>query len=83
MYAYGSSKAALNYVTRALAFELRDQGIIVIPLSPGWVKTDMGGEDALIDPDTSAGGIVRTIETLTMSDTSQWFTWDSQRRTEW
>ena len=41
--AYSTSKAALNAFTRLLAAELRDTGILVNSVCPGWVATDMGG----------------------------------------
>lgn len=44
--AYRVSKASLNAFTKTLAVELAGSGILVNAMSPGWVKTDMGGADA-------------------------------------
>lgn len=44
--AYRVSKAALNALTATLAAEVKGQGILVNSMSPGWVRTDMGGQDA-------------------------------------
>jgi NAD(P)-dependent dehydrogenase (short-subunit alcohol dehydrogenase family) len=44
--AYRVSKAALNALTATLAEEVKGQGILVNSMSPGWVRTDMGGPDA-------------------------------------
>jgi NAD(P)-dependent dehydrogenase (short-subunit alcohol dehydrogenase family) len=43
---YSISKTALNAVTRQFAAALRDKGITVNSVCPGWVKTDMGGPNA-------------------------------------
>lgn len=67
-YAYSASKAALNMVTRALAAELR--GICVVAMTPGWVRTEMGGPNAPLAPDESARAIAKTITSLTMEKTS-------------
>ena len=44
--AYRVSKAAVNALTATLSAEVKGQGILVNSLSPGWVRTDMGGPDA-------------------------------------
>ncbi len=45
--AYRISKTALNVVTRMVANELKDTNILVNSVCPGWVRTDMGGPNAL------------------------------------
>ncbi|XP_059713723.1 C-signal-like [Haemorhous mexicanus] len=47
MYPYRASKAAQNMVTRCLAVELQDKGILCMAIHPGWVKTDMGTQEVL------------------------------------
>ena len=54
VFAYNTSKAALNSFTLHLAYELRDTSIKVNSAHPGWVKTEMGGENA--DLEVSEGG---------------------------
>jgi NAD(P)-dependent dehydrogenase (short-subunit alcohol dehydrogenase family) len=44
--AYSASKAALNALTRKLAVEVGDADVKVNAMSPGWVRTDMGGSGA-------------------------------------
>lgn len=70
-YAYRSSKAALNAALRGLAADLRDRGVIVIAMSPGWVKTDMGGASAPLSPADSIGGMRAVIERLTLEDSGR------------
>lgn len=82
-YAYGASKAALNFYTRHMAFELAPRRIIVVAVNPGWVRTDMGGPKAPLSPEQSAGGIFATVTKLTMQDTSLWFNWDGSRVDRW
>jgi NAD(P)-dependent dehydrogenase (short-subunit alcohol dehydrogenase family) len=48
--AYDSSKAAVNMFTIHLAALLKDTPVKVNSAHPGWVKTDLGGEEAPMDP---------------------------------
>lgn len=67
-YAYSASKAALNMLTRTMANELKSRGICVVALTPGWVKTEMGGENAPLQAKDSAEAIAKTITSLTMKE---------------
>jgi NAD(P)-dependent dehydrogenase (short-subunit alcohol dehydrogenase family) len=58
---YGISKAALNAATRKLALALAPHGISVNAASPGWVRTDMGGEGANLSVAHGARNIIRLV----------------------
>jgi len=70
-YAYGASKAALNKVTRTESFALKADGVTVVTLDPGWVKTDMGGPNAQLEPRVSASAIAATLLKLDLSWTGK------------
>lgn len=72
LYPYCLSKAALNLFTRRAADELRPQGIIVVSVSPGWVRTDMGGNGASLSVDESTAALSTTIENLTLENSGHW-----------
>ena len=57
--AYQTSKAALNMMTVAMSNELKHEGIKVNAAHPGWVKTDMGGEGAMLEVPAGAKTSVR------------------------
>lgn len=59
---YRSSKAAVNAAWKSLAVEWADDGIGIVMLHPGWVQTDMGGPNAMIDTQTSVSGMRQRIE---------------------
>ncbi|MGE6527785.1 SDR family oxidoreductase [Pseudomonas sp. NPDC077382] len=61
MSLYGASKAALNHMTRTFVADLGETGLTVLSMHPGWVKTDMGGEQAPLDVETSARGMVEQV----------------------
>lgn len=62
---YRSSKAALNAAMKSLSINLAGLGINVLILHPGWVKTDMGGENAPTLPIESIAGMRHVIDTAT------------------
>lgn len=63
--AYSASKSALNMITRRLAAKLEERDIVVAAFDPGWVRTDMGGEDADLSIDESIGDLAAAIDRLT------------------
>jgi NAD(P)-dependent dehydrogenase (short-subunit alcohol dehydrogenase family) len=63
-YAYSISKAALNMLTRAIAHEFAPRGVTTVVISPGWVRTDMGGEDARLSPEESAQSLAEAIDRI-------------------
>ncbi|NOI88950.1 SDR family oxidoreductase [Vibrio splendidus] len=75
-YIYRSSKAALNSVVKSLSNDLTDNGVTVLALHPGWVQTEMGGPNALIDTDTSASGLIKVIESANIEVSGHFFNFD-------
>ena len=75
-YIYRSSKAAVNAVGKSLAIDLGGQGIKVTIVHPGWVQTDMGGPNALIDAETSITGLCDVIEKLDEKNSGDFFSYD-------
>ena len=57
---YRASKAALNSLTRAMVPRFGERP--VLSFHPGWVATDMGGENADLDVATSVKGIADVID---------------------
>ncbi|MDC0196138.1 SDR family oxidoreductase [Gammaproteobacteria bacterium] len=72
-YAYRSSKAALNSVNKSLSIDLVRKGIVSIVISPGWVRTDMGGPEATVGPVESVAGIRTVIKGLKLEDNGKFF----------
>jgi NAD(P)-dependent dehydrogenase (short-subunit alcohol dehydrogenase family) len=73
---YSTSKAALNLLAKGLAATLAPRGIVVVALSPGWVRTDMGGDSAPLTPQASVQGLRLVIAGLQPGHSGQFFSHD-------
>lgn len=71
-YIYRTSKTALNMAARLMALELKDRGIVVLPVHPGWVKTDMGGPNALITTEESVSGLRALVARANVAESGQY-----------
>ncbi|PBC30715.1 C-signal [Apis cerana] len=77
-YPYRCSKVALNAATKSMSIDLKQDGILVACFHPGWVRTDMGGNGAPMDIDTSVNNILKTLNTLTKKHTGCFIQYDGK-----
>jgi len=77
-YAYRCSKAALNMATVKLAQDFQHDGITVVSMHPGWIRSEMGGPDAVVDVAESAQGLKTLIDTTTMAATGSFRAYDGK-----
>ena len=77
-YAYGAAKAGLNRMMRSVALDVKDRGIIVGLVHPGWVQTDMGGAAAEITPQESASGIRQVTADWTLEQSGDFLKWNGE-----
>ncbi len=76
--AYRASKQAVNRLMRGLASELKPQGIPVLIVHPGWVKTEMGGEGAQLSPEESAAQLLKLIDKFDIASTGKFLAWNGK-----
>ena len=77
---YRSSKAGLNMVAKCLSLAYAERGITVVALSPGWVRTNMGGANARLTPAESIAKMRKVIDRLTPADSGRFFNQDGEER---
>jgi NAD(P)-dependent dehydrogenase (short-subunit alcohol dehydrogenase family) len=71
--AYRISKTALHQVMRTLSAELSKDGLSFVLISPGWVRTRMGGQGAPLSPEESVRAVLKVVDKLTPKDTGRFF----------
>ncbi len=75
-YGYCSSKAGLNMACKGVSEWLKEEGIVVIAISPGWTRTEMGGPDAVNSVEDSVSGMRKVLGGLTMAETGRFWNFD-------
>ncbi|KAK1928846.1 C-factor [Phytophthora citrophthora] len=75
-YAYSTSKAALNMVTRSMSVGLHDSNIIFVTLNPGYVATDMNGHKGSLKASDSAEWMAEVVGNLSMEDSGKFYNAD-------
>jgi NAD(P)-dependent dehydrogenase (short-subunit alcohol dehydrogenase family) len=75
-YMYRAAKAGANAVVRSLAVDLASRGITCIALTPGWVRTDMGGPNAPLSVEESVTGMRRVIAGLDLAQSGRFLAYD-------
>ena len=63
-------------LTKNLSIELQPDKIISVAMNPGWVKTDNGGQNALIAAEESVSGMISVYKNLTFSDSGLFCSFD-------
>jgi NAD(P)-dependent dehydrogenase (short-subunit alcohol dehydrogenase family) len=77
-YFYCMSKAALNMQSAILRNYLEEHKVELLAVHPGWMRTDMGGANADIDPAESAAGIFRLAEQRRLGEKGIYFDYRGQ-----
>lgn len=71
-YGYRMSKAALNAAGVSLARDLADDGISVLLVHPGFVRTEMTGGRGDVEPRDAAANILRRVSEMDPADSGAW-----------
>ncbi len=76
MYSYRASKVALNQILVSAAQNLREKEVKTLAIHPGWVQTDMGGQDATFTPQQSVAGIIDVALNFTLEESGSFRVFD-------
>ena len=77
-YPYVAAKSGLNRMIRSMAIDLKDRGIVIGLVHPGYVQTDMGGPGAEITPTESAEGIRKLAQGWTLDKSGDFYKWNGE-----
>jgi NAD(P)-dependent dehydrogenase (short-subunit alcohol dehydrogenase family) len=72
-YGYRMSKAAVNAAGKSLAMDLKERGIAVALLHPGYVRTEMVGGGGDVEPEQAAAGLIARLDELTLDTTGRFW----------
>lgn len=75
LYSYRAAKAGMHAIMVSASQDLRKHGVTAIVMHPGWVQTDMGGQDATISCETSVTGMRTVIDGLTPKDSGRFLSY--------
>jgi len=76
-YSYAVSKSALNMMNRALAYDLKEIGIVSVVVNPGWVQTDMGGSRAKFTATESVQNLIENVlQKIQLEDSGNFLNYD-------
>ena len=81
-YFYRSSKAALNAAAKSLAIDWKNDNLAVLMLHPGWVKTDMGGDEAKLSISESVQQMITIINNFSIEQTGSFLNYAGEKL-EW
>lgn len=78
MMYYRTSKAAVNQAWNSLAQQWKGEGLTLAMMHPGWVQTDMGGENADLTPEESVEGMRSVIDGLTHDQNGKFYDYNGR-----
>ena len=78
LYMYRTSKAAVNMMMRGISIDLKERGVIAAVVSPGHVRTDMGGPEAHLGPEESIVAVRNVIDGLSLADAGKFYFYNGE-----